>query len=382
MNLSFKDKYKHTFEKFKTPVDLANHDCGLFLAMYFLDQDGKPDPSKTLCPILLPGLSDHLALLQAADSIPGLKTSSGGEGDFRVLVIGWLRAAIFDETERISADQARLRDGMSSAWRERLRRHYSLIQVLPVLSKPRKFAIESAQGTYAVECRGVMDNYHGSGEDDSSIRITHSKTDGWVGIFNIGVLYGVMRLNIDRKSLLARCKATEKNESRVDDRTEMDIPLEELGTTEEENDASEEEEEDVFSDLSADEKDEEDEPRSFNLSAVARGKRKMPPTKAPNTSTKRPKQSSTTSSNRLYFKWRDREHGEGDVAYDFYKNNAGYLQFTDSNCTKFESTISNTLIGKNVRFQGFKVSDDGGTVTRTYREYSERAGDVSFGDWD
>ena len=88
---------------FKVPVDLTNHDCNLFLAKYFLDQDGMPDPSKTPFPILLPGLLDRLALQQAADTIPGLKTSSGGEGEFRILVIGWKRVAVFHETERIAA---------------------------------------------------------------------------------------------------------------------------------------------------------------------------------------------------------------------------------------------------------------------------------------
>lgn len=370
--LQLEKKHEQTLKIFKTPVDLANHDRPLFLAMYFLDQDGKPDPSKTPFPLLLPGISDRLVLQQAADTIPGLKTSSGGEGEFRVLVIGWNRAAIFDETERISADQARLRDEMSPTWQDRLRKYYSLIKVLPVLSKPRKFAIESAQGDYAVECRGVMDNFHGTDDDDSSLRITYTKADGWVGIFKIGVIDGVMRLDTDRKALLARCKATEKNESRVDDLTGTDIPLDELGTTEEEDGASEEE--DLFSDLSADEKDVEDEPRSPIFAAAVRRKRKSAPTKAPKPSTKRSKLSSSTSSNRLYFKWRGREQGEGDVAYDGYKKNTGYLQFTDSNCIKFESTISNDLIGKNVRFQGFKISADRGAVTGTYREYSERAG--------
>lgn len=377
MKLSLENKHKQTLEKFNTPVDLANHDCSLFLAKYFLDRDWKPDPSKSPFPILLPGLSDRLALQQAADTVPGLKTSSGGEGDLRVVVIGWIRAAIFEETERISAEQAILRDEMSPTWQERLQKHYSFINTLPVLSKPRKFAIESAQGNYAVECRGVMDNY--SHDDDSSIRIIHSKTDGWVGVFKIGVIYGVMRLDTDRKALLARCKATEKNESRVDDHTGMDIALEELGTTEEDDDASGEE--DVFSDLSADERDQGDEPKShISASAVVREKRKSAPTRAPNPAAKRPKPSSSISPNRLYFKWRGREKGQCEVAYDGYKKNTGYLQFTDSNFTKFESTISSDRIGKNVRFQGFKVSaDGGGAATRTYRDYSERAGDVFDG---
>lgn len=369
--LRLEDKHKQSLERFKIPVDLADYDRSLFVAKYFLDQDGKPDPLKTPFPVLLPGLSDMLAVQQAADTIPGLKTSIGGEGDFRVLVIGWIRAAIFEETERISADQARLRDEPSPEWQRRLRKHYNLIRMLPVSSKPRIFAIESAQGSYAIECRGVMDNYHSSNPDDSSLRITYSKTDGWVGIFEIGVIYGVMRLDTDRKALLARCKATEKNESRLDDGPGMDLSLEELETTEEEDDASEEE--DLFSDLSADEKDEEHEPMPPVFGAVIRRKRSVPE-KALGTSAKRPRLSLSTSSNRLYFKWRGREQGDGDVAHDGYKKNAGYLQFTDATCTKFESTISNALVGKNVRFQGFKISADGGAVTRTYREYSERAG--------
>ena len=374
VSLRFEDEYKQTFEKITLPVDLANYDHNLFLAKYFLDREGKPDSSRTPLPIILPELSDRLALQQAADIIPGLKTSSGGEGEFRILVIGWNRAAIYDEMERMSADQARLRDGMSPDWQERLRKHYSLIKMLPVLSKQRRFAMESAQGTYAVECRGVMDRYHASDHDDSSLRITYSKTDGWVGIFEIGVIYGIMRLDTDRKALLARCKATEKNESRKDDHTGMDIPLKDLETTEEEDEASEEE--DLFSDLSEDEEGDVAVASSFEFPAMVHRKRKSAPTKSSKTTAKRYKASTIISSNRLYFKWRGREHGEGDVAYDGRKNNAGVLQFTDSNCTKFEGTISNDLVGNNVRFQGFKISNDGGAVTRTYREYSERAGNI------
>lgn len=301
----------------------------------------------------------------ATDNIPELKTLSGGEGEFRILVIGWNREAIFDVTERISADQASLREELSRSWQERLREHYSLIKATPVLSRPRKFAIESAQGTYAIECRKVMGTYYGSDPNESSLRITYSRNDGWIGIFEIGIIYNVMRLDTERKGLLARCKATEKNESRVDDHTGMHIPLEESESIEGEDDASEEE--DVCGDLSADETEDVDGSESSSFEIVTRRKRRRAPTKASNPA-KRSKPSSTRPSNRLYLKWRGREKGEGGVAYDFYRKNTGYLQSTDSNCTKFESTISNDFTGKNMRFQGFKVSADGSADTRTYHE--------------
>ena len=155
-----------------------------------------------------------------------------------------------------------------------------------------------------------------------------------------------------------------------------EMTLEELETTEEDDNASEEE--DTFSDLSEREQDEEretDEIERGGFSVLPR-KRTNAPTKAHAAAAKRLKAARNTSSNRLYFKWRGREQGEGDVAYDFRKKNTGFLQFTDANCTKFESTISNELIGKNVLFQGFKVSNDGGAVTRTYREYSTRMGNI------
>ena len=366
------DKHKRALEKFKRPVDLANYDCSLFLAKYFLDLDGTPDPSKVPFPVMLPGLSDRLAMQQAADGIPGLKTSSGGEGDFRILVIGWNRAAIFEVAEKISADQARLRDALSPTWQENLQEHYCLIKKQRMSSKRRKFAIESAQGTYAIECRGMTDIYVHN-DNDSSLRITYSEIDGWVGIFRIGVIYGVTRLDTDRKALLVRCKATEKNESRIDECTEMQVPLEEIETTEEEEVVSEEE--DVFSDLSEGEEDEEDGSDPYGLVVAGmRRKRRRPPSEARESPAKRSKPSSRNKPNRLYFKWRDREQGEGDVAYELYRKVTGYLQFTDATCTKFDSTISNELIGKNVRFQGFKISNEGGAVTKTYREDLERVG--------
>ena len=366
------EKHKKALEKFKIPVDLANHDKTLFFAKYFLDQDGRPKPSITPFPILLPGLLDKLAMQQAADAVPGLKTCTGGEGDFRVLVIGWDRTAIFKITESLSTAQANLRDEMSPTWQQYLQRHYMLVQALPVSSKPRTFGIKSAQGTYAVECNGKMDSYCGLNPDEYSLRITYSKVDGWIGIFKIGVLYGVMRFDVDRKALLARCKATDKNEARLDEYTEMTIPLEELNTTELEDNASEEE--DIFSDLSTDERCEEDEPGSFEDGVWIGRKRRRAFDKAPSAAKRLKSSPNTSTTNRLYFKWRGREEGEGDVAYDGYKNNTGYLQFTDSHCTHFESTMSNDLIGRNVRFQGFKICNEGGAATRNYRQYSERAG--------
>ena len=369
------DKHKRALEKYKRPGDLANYDRKLFLAKYFLNESGKPDRSKTPFPLLLPGLLDKLSLQQAADAIPGLKTSIGGEGEFRILVIGWDRAAIFEIAEQTSTDQARLRDDLDPQWQEDLRKHYKLVKRLPILSKSMKMKEESAQGTYAVECIGAQDKWYGC-EENSSLRITYSEREGWVGIFSIGVIYGIMKVGTDRKALLARCKATEKNEARIDEYTMTEMTLEELETTEEEDNASEEE--DVFSDLSEREQDEESEEDEFERGgfSVLPRKRTKAPTKAHAAAVKRLKASRSMSSNRLYFKWRGLEQGEGDVAYDFYKKNTGYLQFTDANCTKFESTISNDLIGKNVLFQGFKISNDGGAVTRTYREYSTRMGNI------
>ena len=177
---------------------------------------------------------------------------------------------------------------MNSRWLERLRKHYSLIKMLPMPSKPRRFTIESARGNDAVEFRGVMDRYPGSDYDNSNLRITYSKIYGWVSIFKIGVIYSVIRLGTDRKALLARYKATKKNKSRVDNYIGMDIPFEELEITEEEDDISEEE--DVFSDLSVDENDnadeeeeEEEKDEDTSLSGfvvVIRRKRRYVPTNA------------------------------------------------------------------------------------------------------
>ena len=263
---------------------------------------------------------------------------------------------------------------------------------MPILSKPKRLAIESAQGTYALECRGVTDSWD-LHDGDPKLRITFSDTDGWIGIFHIGVIYGVMRLDTNRKALLARCKATEKSEIRENVYDEFDEDEDdEIKRKEREEVISEEE--DVFSDLSTTETWKEDtvsdissnEPQeeiyesdSDGLIVLASRKRKRALVEAREiearrkSSIKRLKPSASTVNDRIYFKWRGREHGEGDNASDSSKKNTGYLQFTDAHCTKFESTISNDLIGRNVYFQGFKISTDGGAVTNTYREYSEHA---------
>ena len=301
VDLLSEDKHKRALEKYKRPVDLANYDRKLFLAKYFLNEKDKPDRSKTPFPLLLPGLLDKLSLQQATDAIPGLKTSIGGEGEFRILVIGWNRAAIFEIAEQTSTDQARLRDDLDAKWQERLRKHYRLVKRIPILSKSMKVKEESAQGTYAIECRGLSEQWIDS-RDEGFLRITYSEKEGWVGIFSIGVIYGIMKLGTDRKALLARCKATEKNEARIDEYTITEMTLEELETTEEEDNASEEE--DVFSDLSERGQDEERESDEFERGgfSVLSRKRTQAPTKAHAAAAKRLKASRSMSSNRLYFK--------------------------------------------------------------------------------
>ena len=83
---------------------------------------------------------------------------------------------------------------------------------------------------------------------------------------------------------------------------------------------------------------------------VIHKKRRSAYTKVPNVSTKSPKLSTSSSLSRLYFKWRGRKHGDGAVAYNFYKKNAGYLQFADLIWTKFEITIFDDFVENNFRF--------------------------------
>ena len=140
----------------------------------------------------------------------------------------------------------------------------------------------SPGGGVAIEGRGKRDNY--TDDNNADLIITYRKADGWVGIFEIDVIHRAMRSDTGRKALLARYKATEKNEARVNDplgTLGTDIQFEELHMTKEKKNAGEEE--DIFSHMNADEKSEIDE-ESLHISHAMRCKeRKSVTTLASNT---------------------------------------------------------------------------------------------------
>ena len=154
--------------------------------------------------------------------------------------------------------------------------------------------------------------------DDLGLRITNGGSGGFIGIFDFGIIEGMIPLDTDRHQLL-KCQDDNREE---------------------------------------DEEDEDEDEKGYDHATAAKRKTisalQPPPAK-------RTKPSQSAHSRHLYLQWRGCETGEGEIQLDF--DNSGYLDFTDATCAKFEGRASFDLLGNSMPFQGYKISADGGPVT-------------------
>ena len=131
-------------------------------------------------------------MYQAAERIPGLETASGGEGDERVLVIGWDRSAVFREANKI-ADQQRgkWKDAQKAKRLEGLREHQDFIKRLPNVPPKAEFSISRTEGEYMIDFKEITEGYP-EDADDLGLRITNG---------GLGIIEGMINLDTDRHQL-------------------------------------------------------------------------------------------------------------------------------------------------------------------------------------
>lgn len=325
------------FARLTDPSEQANYDIDLFLRRYFFDDNRTVDPSKTRRPIPLPGLHDRQEMYIAAERY-GLHTVSAGEGTARVLVIGWNRSTVWDVANGISnAQHEKARLKQTAGWEEKMQRHQAFVRRVGKPDTGKGFSMQNARGSYVIECPEIRKNYlKDAGE--LALRITESNRDGWVGIFDFGILEGVMRLDVDREALFAG-----RNDSESKDDEEED----------EDDEANED-----------DDEDEENEVLEPVLSTTNKRKASTQP-KPPS-----PKKRAAPTQRRIHLLWRGRETGESEIQLDYDNSNIGHLDFTDATCTEFKAVMNADLLGR-FGFRGYKVGGMGGPATRAWRDYSE-----------
>ncbi|KAL9629481.1 MAG: hypothetical protein Q9164_006862 [Protoblastenia rupestris] len=324
------------FASLATSTAEANWDQDLFLQKYFLNADRLPDRSKTPTPMILPHLSNRMSLHVAAERI-GLATLSGGKGDARTLVIGWDKNAVFREAYRIDHEQAAQKEQVKDeSWEEDMDEHHEFVKSLPASSHRQVFSINHAEGEYLVKCENIESNYT---PDSMTMNITYSEGEGWVAMFDFGVIEGMMIFDTDK--------------GRLQERWLQGKEIEDRGS-----------------------EDDEDED-SFEASSCGHTfsgrKRKGPPNPFSKQGSKRPKKSTGNSDRCLFLKWRGDETGEGEIQLDTGDCNSGSIEYLDPACTRFKGTFSADLLGEDVPFQGFKISSDGGSVIKSWGDYSESA---------
>ncbi|CAJ2510336.1 Uu.00g050390.m01.CDS01 [Anthostomella pinea] len=69
------------------------------------------------------------------------------------------------------------------------------------------------------------------------------------------------------------------------------------------------------------------------------------------------------------------ETGEGEIQLDRNRSQQGYIDFEDGNWNVFHGLFQGSFLGKDVKFRGYQISDDGGPPgsSRSWEAYSEEA---------
>lgn len=336
------------FSRLNNATEEAEYDEQMFLQKYFLTEDGMPCMTKTPDPIPLPGLSSRAAVHQAAERISGLETVSGGKGEGRTLVIGWKdgRRSVWQVASQIDkASSTQLKKLKATKWEKRLNEHRAFVKKLQKSPAQPAFLMSSTVGEYIIDFK--MAEGYDVEPSDFSLGIIEGAGETKTAMFEFGPIEGMMYLDTDRQRLLEKClDADEDSESDEDENEEDDH----------------------------DEDDEDEDEASNDIQGHCRNRKRRQASSPSSTSAplqKRSKPSSSPPSRRVFLQWRGRETGEGEIQLD--QNQWGHLDFADNACTKFEGRISFDLLGENLPFTGYKVSNDGGDVTERWSDLSESA---------
>ncbi|GFZ50732.1 hypothetical protein JCM24511_08490 [Saitozyma sp. JCM 24511] len=309
--------------------------------MYFLDEMGNPDQSKTMdgLAVPLPPFSRYRVgrLCEAVEKVPGLHHERDGD----TLLVGWDITAM---TKVWRADQAKRKTELEKQKREEKEQRYQMALLhtgyAKTVARPKSDKATPV-GSYFVECEVIEEE----GPDDSRV---------YEAAFDFGIVEGAMVLSSDRGSLKSHLTRLDKH-CRYED-------ADELGEDEEEED----------------EEDEEDEEEELVEEGARPGKRKAASAAKPRDrpwkkakATKATKATSATSARKLFLACRGCETGEGQI----HSTPSNWTMSFDAKFASFSGTFDFAHIGEDVPIKGRKVSDEVPRSQRfnSWNDYSESA---------
>lgn len=304
------------------PVEAACIDFDRFLSRYFLDATGKVDVKKAPQVLVLHGLSDPQAALTSAEKYDGVHTQIGGLDDYppernHVLVIGCDYQSVYSEAMKITKrHESELEDERDWISEVRLAGHEEFV-------KQNGEKKQEPSGAYTVICYEIEGNWPDRGSDGLTLDIGPDRERKGELVAQFAwdvVLAGMMRFYKDGEQ-----------------------------------------------------------PEDVDTDEEVRGSRKRKrsnkrPTEEAQPKKKRPNEKSQPDPFKLHFTWQGIEGGEGEVLDS--DRNRGWIRFLNENYLQFEGEISNSCLGPNVKFSGYKFSTNpeittrwGGYAAHVYRTY-------------
>lgn len=380
-NAAEKRKENENWATCSTPGEQANNNLDKFMALYFLDDQGEPDPTKTAEPMALHGFANKAQLHEKAKRLPGLETRSGGEGSSRTICIGWDRKAVWDLASRLDDDARSQREKEKAAkWDRAMAEHNRLAELVnrdgpkvnPKSLQPAR--IQKCKGSYLVDCEAAAKEWPSRHlfTLDIANAPDPSKTGPFItlGWLSLAHFEGKMLLSLDQQKLdnyvqYGKDEVPDDSEDDEDSDSdecseEDDAGVDDDGGDEEDtaDDGNETEDEDTDSEDENDRSmdgEENDEEEEIATKITTLGKKRKatsagaklgsPPAKKGRNERVPPR--------RIHLRLRGRETGEGMILHEPHD---GYIEFTDDSFTQFKGVADLPYLGKAVIFEGFKIS--------------------------
>lgn len=335
---SEKDRKDREFAALGSPAAEANYDLERFMEKYFvtitagpplgLGYTWVPAHHETPGPLAVPGFQSRSLLHAAAERVHGLKTRSGGSGESRTIVIGWDESAVAIVAGKLNAEAIAVAEEAAEAeWQHVMRKHENYVKVRKAV--PKTMRIDDLVGSWAVRCAEIEGNW-----DTSTLTMDVAEKEDPLGVqaaFDFSVLEGTMLLSTTKSALADFKTSLVKDEQ----------------SSEEDTDGSD---------------------TAESAQKARNGKRKLTPKShvEPNK-----KQKADSQSCRVFFCWRGRETGEGEIQLDTNGGNEGHIDVDLASAT-FKGTFKGGLVG-NAPFEGYKLSDEPGNYPEDWSSFSEEA---------
>ncbi|KAK7937700.1 uncharacterized protein PG986_014568 [Apiospora aurea] len=319
------------------PETQASEDLDKFLAHYFMNDQGEPDPAKTIEPLALYTECElSCKLYEKAQHVPGLETASGGEGDWKALCIGWDRDAVRALAYEVDAkSRDELEDAKVEDWRQWMQTYNTHAywaadpdntNVIPKSRQPAQ--LQACKGHYKVRCEALEKVW--SSQEIFTLDVADGPDPSTTGP---SITLGRLEMTFFEGTMLSL------NEQDMDtyidgasDKEDSSIDTDESEGTDEETD---EEEVEVTKDT-----------------AVSGSKRKAAPASATRSRSAKKERKEPKHARRVYLRLRDCELHEGQI---WPTPGKGHLDFTDDTYTRFNGVVLLPFLYTTVTFQGYRM---------------------------